>query len=920
MIHFLQPEAFLLLVPAAAILWRCGFGRPVVAVLRAVLALGAVGLLAQPYAREGEAGRDMVLLVDRSRSVGDAALARAREIADTLARDAREGDRVTMVGFGREAVLDAPPIPARLARLDGALREVDPDATEIAGGIERALAAIPTHRPGSIVLITDGEVTGRSPTPAARAALARGVRIDSIPVRRAGTDSIAIESFETPGQVGVSEPFRLVAWVVSDVVRDLPFRLLRNGELISEGVRSFARGVDRIVFRDVLPAPGIARYELRFELEGDARPENNVAITPVRVVDAPRVLIVSPAGRRGRLADAFDRASLPVDVVAPEQAPTVREGLDAYAAVVLENVAADELPRGSLAVLRDFVMTDGGGLLMTGGARSFGLGGYRMSAVEEALPVSMEIRKEQRRYALALAIALDRSGSMGAPAGGDLTKMDLANLGAAAAIEMLSAIDEVAVIAVDSSPHVIVPLAPLTEPTRALQQVRRIESGGGGIFVGVAIDEMARQLERATIRARHMILFADAADAEEPADSFRIVPELRKAGVTLSVIALGAATDSDAKLCVELARLGGGRCKFVADVKDLPRAFAQETTETARSSFVESRVEVAVRGGIVALGELTLAEFPAIDGYSVAWPRPQAQVALTTVDDVEAPLLSTWQRGLGRAAAFLGEVDGEFSGPLGDWPGFTDFFATLGRWLAGSTARGSLWAELVREGHEGVLRVEIGAQGENQVDQLRAAARGPGGVDSLWLEQVDTRRFEARFPLETAGVHRAVVQLGATELVRTAPISLPYSPEFEPRTDPRLGQRLLREVSRASGGRVDPPQGELFDGPRAAFGTRPFGPWIAWVLATLLLLEIAARRLELGPARWWHARQVATHPGAGTVTPARERVAAVQPRTPIAPTEPLKPTDPSKPTTVSKPSDLSDVLDRARRRAQRRGR
>ncbi|MBI5851968.1 MAG: VWA domain-containing protein [Planctomycetes bacterium] len=908
--NLLHPEALLLLLPAVLVLVRWGFGRPVVAILRAAAVLCAVLLLAQPYLTSGEEGRDLVLLVDRSRSAGDAALHRAREVVAELGKRPRDGDRVSMVGFARGATLDAPPVDVRLARLDGALRDLDPDATDLALGIERALAAIPTDRPGSILVVSDGESTGRSPVSASRAALARGVRTDALPLRRGGTDGVAIESIETPGQVAAGEPFRVVAWVISDVARELPFELRRDGEVITRGTRTFAAGVDRIVFRDVLRAPGLVTYELRLEVEGDARPENDSASAPLRVIDAPRLLLVSPNGRMGRLADALGKASLPLDVVAPGEAPLVRDGLDPYAAVVLENIAADDLPRGAIDALADFVSADGGGLLMTGGERSFGLGGWRLSAVEGVLPVSMEIRQEQRRYAVALAIALDRSGSMMAPAGEGITKMDLANLGAAAAVETLSPIDEVAIIAVDSSPHVVVPLGNLADRGPVLEKIRRIESGGGGIFVGVAIDEMARQLEGATVRSRHMILFADAADSEEPAGSRELLPKLKQAGVTLSVIAMGTEKDSDARLLQDLARLGGGRCKFVADVKELPRAFAQETTELARSSFIDKRTDVAVRGGIVVLGDLGAASFPSIGGYSIAWARPQAQVALTTVDDVQAPLLATGHAGLGRAAAFLGEVDGRYTGELGAWSGFTDFFATLARWLAGSTARGALWAQLVREGHEGVLRVELGADAEEHVDRLRAAMRGPQGIVPLWLEQTDAGRFEARFPLAGAGTHRAVVQLGEREVARTAPIALPYSPEFEPRADVRAGERLLAEVAATTNGRVDPPLAELLDGRRDAIGTRFVGAWLAWALVVILVLEIACRRLELGPSRWRTASATDAKPR--MAKPRAERVV------PVAATAATTATAPEPPRQEPvAASDLDSVLERARKKAKR---
>ena len=43
-------------------------------------------------------------------------------------------------------------------------------------------------------------------------------------------------------------------------------------------------------------------------------------------------------------------------------------------------------------------------------------------------------------------------------------------------------------------------------------------------------------------------------------------------------------------------------------------------------------------------------------------------------------MFSFQHAGLGRAAAFLGEADGELSGDLASWEGYGDFFGTVVRW------------------------------------------------------------------------------------------------------------------------------------------------------------------------------------------------------------------------------------------------
>ena len=149
---------------------------------------------------------------------------------------------------------------------------------------------------------------------------------------------------------------------------------------------------------------------------------------------------------------------------------------------------------------------------------------------------------------------------------------------------------------------------------------------------------------------------------------------------------------------------------------------------------------VAVRPDILAVGELDLDGFPQVGGYSIAYLEPGASAGLTTVDDVGAPLFSFWQRGLGRSAAYLGEIDGEFTGAFAGWAGSTDFLATVVRWLGGSRAGSDVWTDLRREGHEAVLTVELAEGSESLLESLAATTRGPGGERELFLTRVDERR------------------------------------------------------------------------------------------------------------------------------------------------------------------------------------
>src|SRR5690606_13356300 len=178
----------------------------------------------------------------------------------------------------------------------------------------------------------------------------------------------------------------------------------------------------------------------------------------------------------------------------------------------------------------------------------------------------------------------DRSGSMAAGAGPGQTQMDLADAGAARAIELLGDVDLVSVHALDSEAHGVVPLSILGPGRRSLiNDVRRIVSTGGGIFVYKGLEAGWEELQKAEVGQRHLILFSDAADSEEPGDYQRLIEEMREEGVTISVIGLGTDRDADADLLKDIAARGGGRIFFSADAAALPEIFAQETVTIARS-------------------------------------------------------------------------------------------------------------------------------------------------------------------------------------------------------------------------------------------------------------------------------------------------------------------------------------------------
>jgi hypothetical protein len=547
----------------------------------------------------------------------------------------------------------------------------------------------------------------------------------------------------------------------------------------------------------------------------------------------------------------------------------------------------------------------------------------------------MEMREEHRKNRLALAIALDRSGSMAVAVKGGKAKMDLANLGTAEAIRMLSPGDSVAVIAVDSSPHVIQSMISVDDAEAIASKVTKIESMGGGIFVYEALVAAGRELMDAEQSTKHIILFSDANDSEEPGDYKKLLAEFDKAGITTSVIGLGTPTDADSKLLEDIAKLGNGNIMFTDDAEELPRLFTQDTMSVARSSFIkkDSTTQPAgIPGTIVPsarlMGEYVAGQFPASDGYNLSYLKPEATLGVVSQDEYAAPWSAFWYRGLGRVAAITLEVDGQHSGPFGRWDDYADFCITHGRWLLGGDDPDNVYLATMREGQDAVVTLELDPDRPTKQDvespSLSVILPGDEREQPLDLpfQWTGPNTLQARYRLSQSGTYRTLVRLGGRNIVRGPAMTLPYSPEFMPRIGLPTGPETLEAIAKLTGGkpRIDVLE-VLADPPRSA-RMLPLLPWLVIASVLILLAEIAGRRLHL-----WSKLEEAAElvlPGFETVAEpkasrwpwSRKPQARPAPAARPAPTREVAASAPPAQPAAAAPS--GNVFDQAKRRARKR--
>lgn len=858
MIRFLYPELFLLAIPLWFVYRRWGRADGVTGWLRIAILAVLLFALAGPEVNLGGTGIDVIVVADRSRSMPGDSENRVRELIHNLQSNRRLGDRVGLVTFGTTAAVEG--ILSEESKLDQYQKQILPDGSDLNEALHTALNLVNKNRPARILVFSDGEANGAAPTSAARRARELGVPIDFREFPRVREGDIAVDSLTLPETVAPREPFQYTVWVYANREGAGKVTVLRDGEPIAQDKedRHFAVGMNRLLFRDLLEDGGLHSYDVRVEVADDPLLENNRGAGVVRVDAGPRMLVLNADGKEDNFVRALRAGNLPVDVAASKEHPLTAESLDRYRAVAVENVPAADFGRIKMERLAQFVEDLGGGLMLTGGERSFGTGGYFKSPLDETLPVSMEMREEHRKTRLALAIALDRSGSMTAPVKGGKQKMDLANLGTAEAIRMLSPGDAVAVIAVDSSPHTIQALTPVEDPESIAKKVVGIRSEGGGIFVYEALVAAGKEITQAEQSTKHIILFSDANDSEEPGDYKTLLAMFESKGITTSVIGLGKPTDVDSKLLEDIAKLGKGNILFTEDAEELPRLFTQDTMSVARSSFIKKDSQTQPNGitgqllpSAQLMGELTAGAFPSADGYNLSYIKPEATLGVVSKDEYDAPWSAFWYRGLGRAAAITLEVDGAYSGAFGTWENYADFLITHGRWLLGGDDPENVFVKMERDGQDAVVTVELDPDrpAKNAGDAPTLSVLAPSDERETALDLpfqwTGANTLQTRFKLARTGTYRTLVKLGGRNIIRGPAVTLPYSPEFMPRVGMPEGKQILQALAELTGGRerIDVLEA-LADPPRSA-RTTPLLPWLMIVAVVLLLTEIAGRRLSL---------------------------------------------------------------------------
>lgn len=789
----------------------------------------------------------VVFAVDRSRSVERAGVDGATRALEQVRRATarmRPDDKAGLVVFGSEAATEV--LPSVHPPLGATRTPVARDGTDIAAAIRRALADLPAEHAGRIVLVSDGVETQGDALDAAAVAASRGVAIDVLAVERTPSPEVAVQQVRAPPYADPHQAIELRIVTRSTHATHVVVRVTRDGETIAEARTEIQAGEDVLTMRDEAPGPGVHRYDAvvdPLEPGSDVARENNEGSAFMRVTGGSRVLVLAgtPANAEA-LADAIRRAGVEVELRGPSGAPPDLGTLASYDLLVLSDVNARTFDEQQMTAIASYVRDLGGGLLMLGAHDAFGLGGYAYTPIEETLPATFDLRKRRDRASLAMVIAIDKSGSMGADVGGGRNKLDLANEAAARSAMLLSPFDRVGVVHVDTADDWTQPMTAVNNPAAIAATIRRASVGGGGILVDLALEASYRRLGGESTQLKHLLLFSDGSDSEQMTNSRSLVGQAARSGITTSIVSMGNGPDTPE--LERLSRIGGGRFYIVEDMTQLPRIFTQETIEASHSAIVEEPFRAIVGAPGAPTRGIDFRTAPVLTGYCTINQRALTTRLLGATR--EDPLLLTWQRGIGRAGVFATDAGSNFGRAWLGWPGYAPLFGQLARDLSRAPERRDAQVNVTVDGGVGRVRIEaVDADGRyrNYLDLSASIAAPGGGHIDVALAQTGAGRYEATFDASAPGAYLASVREMGRGMVGSAGAVRARGDELRGEGTDRA---KLAQIAALTGGRVRRNLDPVFtERPAPVYAYAPRWPALVTAAILLMLLSVALRRLVL---------------------------------------------------------------------------
>jgi uncharacterized membrane protein len=703
---------FLLLLLLLPAIWALSFHslaglgrwrRLLALTLRSVVMLLLIAALANMQWQKKTDKLTVIYLLDQSESIPAAQREFMLDYVYAAVANQRRAETADMAGvivFGGNAKIESAPYDGDLpliGRIESGY-DLQTGATSLEAALKLAKASFPEATARRVVIISDGNQNIGDAISVAKTLADDGIGIDAIPIELLAKSEVSVDKIVLPTDIRKGQEFETRVVISNDTELSesnpdgkvagklrITRRTSQSEELVSEQDLILEPGKNIRGFTSKLDRSAVYTYDATFvpdDPAADAIEQNNTASAFTHVRGKGKILLIEDGFFSGEFLHLIERLqanAIEVETMTTADLYSSSAQLLQYDSVILANVprasgddAGSEVQSftdAQIKMLVDNCEHMGAGIVMLGGDRSFGAGGWSNSLLESAMPVDFQIKNDKVSAVGALALVMHACEM---PNGNDWEIKT-----AIEAIKVLGPMDYCGIVEWSNNGGTPRWLWQMPNGVDRVFQNRQRMLGlvnkmtpGDMMDFNTPLKKMLVGLKNVNAAMKHAVIISDG-DATPPTNS--LLKSFVDNKIKITTVAIGTHGPAGNSTLQKIAKVTGGTYYVVTNPKGLPKIYQREARRVAKPVIRESKsgmsaVSVAGTGGHEILRGISLGELPPFLGYVMTTVKKSNlvdQLALASEppnDNGEnSTLLATWRYGNGRTIAFTSDAGHRWS-------------------------------------------------------------------------------------------------------------------------------------------------------------------------------------------------------------------------------------------------------------------
>jgi len=432
------------------------------------------------------------------------------------------------------------------------------------------------------------------------------------------------------------------------------------------------------------------------------------------------------------------------------------------------------------------------------------------------------------------------------------SKIAAARRAAEELVKQLQPNDMVGIIPFDAFYHVLVPLGPAGDDRSSIINRIRLIHANGGTLISSPLAEALREMREVEGKVKHVILLTDGRTADmkgSHAFDYRgLIGRFANDGISVSTVGIGGDVDEDFLKAISLGT--NGNYYHVKDAGTLPLIVLQDTRNALeRSGFLENAILPKIGEKNRMLRGINQDQLPRLLGYVITTAKPRAETVLyTDARNMRDPILAGWRSGLGKTAAFTSDAEARWSKEMVSWKMFSKFWLQVLRWTMRERPADYYLVRERRNGERRAIDLQTFAPAGDDCSFRIVINAGPGATArAIRLRQVSPDTYAGEAVALPPGMDSVTVEkLEGGNVTARKDVALIRRISSTTNTAEYAAagnnERLLAEIARRTGGKLNPPQEELTFEPEKIHTSHGLTAWLLPFIFVLILSDIALRK------------------------------------------------------------------------------